>query len=126
MRYAGFFAWSLRLLILTLYKIVAWKDISVRTTFVRLSRSVELGEQIDGWPVFWLGGLDKDGIAFFVIVARETAQGFSEKVKTRQRQVPPSRVSMRFVRLDVAVRHSRPMRTVQSVGDLRAVGERES
>jgi len=43
----------------------------LETKFLRLSRSVEVGEQIDGWQVCWLGGWDKARIFFFVMVFRQ-------------------------------------------------------
>jgi len=43
----------------------------LETKFLRLSRSVEVGEQIDGWQVCWRGGWDKARIVFFVMVFRQ-------------------------------------------------------
>jgi len=42
----------------------------LETKFLRLPRPVEVGEQIDGWRVCWLGGWDKARIFFFVMVFR--------------------------------------------------------
>jgi hypothetical protein len=42
----------------------------VETKFLRLFRAVELGEDIDGWQVCWLGGWDKGRVLFVVMVKR--------------------------------------------------------
>ncbi len=47
------------------------EPMELETKFLRLSRSVEVGEQIDGWQVCWLGGWDKARIFFFVMVFRQ-------------------------------------------------------
>jgi len=44
----------------------------VETKFVRLFRAVELGDDIDGWCVCWLGGWDKCRVVFVVMVKRVT------------------------------------------------------
>jgi hypothetical protein len=36
----------------------------VETKFVRLRRAVELGDDIDGWRVCWLGGWDKGRVFY--------------------------------------------------------------
>ncbi len=42
----------------------------VETKFLRLFRAVELGDDIDGWRVCWLGGWDKCRVLFVVMVER--------------------------------------------------------
>ena len=44
----------------------------VETKFLRLGRAVELGDEIDGWRVCWLGGWDKCRVLFVVMVKRVT------------------------------------------------------
>ena len=44
----------------------------VETKFLRLFRAVELGDDIDGWQVCWLGGWDKGRVLFVVMVKRVT------------------------------------------------------
>ena len=44
----------------------------VETKFLRLFRAVELGDDIDGWRVCWLGGWDKGRVLFVVMVERVT------------------------------------------------------
>ena len=44
----------------------------VETKFLRLFRAVELGDDIDGWRVCWLGGWDKCRVLFVVMVKRLT------------------------------------------------------
>ena len=40
--------------------------------FLRLFRAVQLGDDIDGWRVCWLGGWDKCRVLFVVMVKRVT------------------------------------------------------
>ncbi len=54
------------------------EPMELETKFLRLPRPVEVGEQIDGWQVCWLGGWDKARIFFFVMVFR---QGGAERRK---------------------------------------------
>ena len=42
----------------------------VETKFLRLFRAVNLGDEIDGWRVCWLGGGDKGRVLFVVMVER--------------------------------------------------------
>jgi hypothetical protein len=42
----------------------------VETKFVRLRRAVELGDDIDGWRVCWLGGWDKGRVFYLAMVLR--------------------------------------------------------
>ena len=42
----------------------------METKFLRLFCEVELGDQIDGWRVCWLGGWDKCRVLFVVMVER--------------------------------------------------------
>jgi hypothetical protein len=44
----------------------------VETKFLRLFRAVELGDDIDGWRVCWLGGWDKGRVLFVVMAKRVT------------------------------------------------------
>ena len=44
----------------------------VETKFLRLFRAVELGEDIAGWRVCWLGGWDKCRVLFVVMAKRVT------------------------------------------------------
>src|SRR5579863_3197082 len=44
----------------------------VETKFLRLFRAVELGDDLDGWRVCWLGGWDKCRVLFVVMVKRVT------------------------------------------------------
>ena len=46
----------------------------VETKFLRLCRPVELGVEIDGWRVSWLGGWGKDRLFYFVMVIRVKAR----------------------------------------------------
>ncbi len=45
----------------------------VETKFLRLFRAVELGDDIDGWRVCWVGGWDKCRVLFVVMVKRVRA-----------------------------------------------------
>ncbi len=42
----------------------------LETKFLRLSKQVELGDEIDGWQVCWIGGWSKHRIVFVVMVLR--------------------------------------------------------
>ena len=44
----------------------------VETKFLRLFRAVDLGDDIDGWQVCWLGGWDQCRVLFVVMVKRVT------------------------------------------------------
>jgi hypothetical protein len=44
----------------------------VETKFLRLGRAGELGEDLNGWRVCWLGGWDKCRVLFVVMVKRVT------------------------------------------------------
>ena len=44
----------------------------IETKYLRLFRAVELGDDIDGWRVCWLGGWDKCRVLFVVMVKRVT------------------------------------------------------
>ena len=41
----------------------------LETKFLRLCQPAALGEQIDGWKVYWVGGCGRDRL-FYVMVAR--------------------------------------------------------
>jgi hypothetical protein len=43
----------------------------VETKFLRLCQPAALGEQIDGWKVYWVGGWGRDRLFFYVMVARD-------------------------------------------------------
>src|SRR6202051_3390301 len=40
----------------------------IETKFLRLFQAVELGDDVDGWRVCWLGGWDKCRVLFVVMV----------------------------------------------------------
>ena len=42
----------------------------VETKFLRLRKPAALGDQIDGWRVCWVGGLDRGKVLFVVMVSR--------------------------------------------------------
>jgi hypothetical protein len=42
----------------------------VETKFVRLRQAVELGDDIEGWRVCWLGGWDKGRVFYIAMVLR--------------------------------------------------------
>jgi hypothetical protein len=42
----------------------------VKTKFLRLRQRVELGHQIEGWRVCWVGGWDRHRIFYVVMVSR--------------------------------------------------------
>jgi hypothetical protein len=42
----------------------------LETKCLRLCQPAALGEQIDGWKVYWVGGWGRDGLFFYVMVAR--------------------------------------------------------
>jgi len=44
----------------------------VETKFLWLFRAVELGDDVDGWQVCWLGGWDRCRVLFVVMVKRVT------------------------------------------------------
>ena len=44
----------------------------IETKFLRLFRAVEMGDDLDGWRVCWLGGWDKYRVLFVVMVKRVT------------------------------------------------------
>jgi hypothetical protein len=44
----------------------------IETKFLRLFQAVELGDDLDGWRVCWLGGWDKCRVLFVVMVKRVT------------------------------------------------------
>ena len=48
------------------------RTMRVETKFLRLFRAVELGDDIEGWQVCWLGGWDKCRVLFVVMVKRVT------------------------------------------------------
>jgi hypothetical protein len=44
----------------------------METKFLRLDRAVEIGDDLDGWRVCWLGGWDNCRVLFVVMVKRIT------------------------------------------------------
>ena len=46
------------------------QTMQVETKFLRLCQPAALGEQIDGWKVYWVGGWGKDRLFYYVMVAR--------------------------------------------------------
>jgi len=46
----------------------------VETKYLRLCQPAALGEHIDGWKVYWVGGWGRDGLFFYVMVARAEEQ----------------------------------------------------
>jgi hypothetical protein len=46
----------------------------VETKFLRLCQPAALGEQIDGWKVYWVGGWGRDRLFYYVMVARAEEQ----------------------------------------------------
>ena len=51
----------------------------VETKFARLRQAVELGEDIDGWRVCWLGGWDKGRVFYVAMVLRCSCQTASRE-----------------------------------------------
>ena len=43
----------------------------IETKFIRLRQPVALGSSIEGWRVCWVGGWDKGGIFYIVMVERK-------------------------------------------------------
>jgi hypothetical protein len=50
------------------------QTMQVETKFLRLCQPAALGEQIDGWKVYWVGGWGRDRLFFYVMVARGEEQ----------------------------------------------------
>jgi hypothetical protein len=44
----------------------------IETKFLWLFRAVELGQDLNGWEVCWLGGWDRCRVMFIVMVKRVT------------------------------------------------------
>jgi hypothetical protein len=42
----------------------------VETKLLRLRQAVELGREVDGWRVCWLGGWSKHNLFYLVMVVR--------------------------------------------------------
>ena len=60
----------------------------VETKFVRLRQAVELGDDIDGWRVCWLGGWDKGRVFYVAMVLR-----VFPKTSSRERRSAPAQES---------------------------------
>jgi hypothetical protein len=43
----------------------------VATKFLRLTKPAALGDGIDGWRVFWVGGWDRCRVLFVVMVEKQ-------------------------------------------------------
>ena len=52
----------------------------IQTKFLRLRKPVSLGDRIDDWRVYWLGGWDKCRVFFVVMVAREHEQALAPSI----------------------------------------------
>ena len=50
------------------------QTMQVETKYLRLCQPAALGEQIDGWKVYWVGGWGRDRLFFYVMVARAEEQ----------------------------------------------------
>ncbi len=46
------------------------RTMHVETKFLHLRQPVELGHQIEGWQVCWVGGWDRHRVFFIVMVER--------------------------------------------------------
>jgi hypothetical protein len=57
----------------------------IETKFLRLCRAVEIGDDLDGWRVCWLGGWDKCRVLFVVMVKRVTDQPARKTTRRRAR-----------------------------------------
>jgi hypothetical protein len=57
----------------------------VETKFLRLFRAVDMGDDIDGWQVRWLGGWDKCRVLFVVMVERVSEVPDTPYLKPRRR-----------------------------------------
>jgi hypothetical protein len=55
----------------------------IETKFLRLFRAVEMGDDLDGWRVCWLGGWDKCRVLFVVMVKRVTDQPARKTLRRR-------------------------------------------
>ena len=45
-------------------------NMQVEAKFLRLRKPVELGAEIDGWRVSWVGGWGKNRLFYFVMITR--------------------------------------------------------
>ena len=57
----------------------------IETKFLRLFRAVEMGDDLDGWRVCWLGGWGKCRVLFVVMVKRVTDQPGAKTQRRRSR-----------------------------------------
>ena len=46
----------------------------IETKYLHLRKPVELGREIEGWHVCWLGGWDKGRVFYVVMVVRVTSE----------------------------------------------------
>jgi hypothetical protein len=44
--------------------------VHIQTKFLVLNKPAELGEEIEGWRVSWVGGWDKGWVFFYVMVLK--------------------------------------------------------
>ena len=56
----------------------------VETKYLRLCQPAALGEQIDGWKVYWVGGWGRDRLFFYVMVARAEEQSPKPTLRNRE------------------------------------------
>jgi hypothetical protein len=47
-----------------------WDPMTRETKLLHLREPATLGDSIDGWRVFWLGGWDRGGLFFIVMVEK--------------------------------------------------------
>jgi hypothetical protein len=59
----------------------------VETRFVRLRQAVELGEDVDGWRVSWVGGWDKGRVFYVAMVLRISPEEEPSTRRKKRRQV---------------------------------------
>jgi hypothetical protein len=62
---------------------------SIETKFVRLRQAVELGDDIDGWRVCWLGGWDKGRVFYVAMVLRVLARHHRASVDRQSAEESP-------------------------------------
>ena len=68
------------------------QTMQVETKFMRLCQPAALGEQIDGWKVYWVGGWGRDRLFFYVMVARGEEQYPQPVFRSRELQSPLARI----------------------------------
>jgi hypothetical protein len=68
------------------------QTMQVETKFLRLCQPAALGEQIDGWKVYWVGGWGRDRLFFYVMVARAEEQNSEPALPSRESQSRSARI----------------------------------